>query len=171
MQREFADARSRIANLLADLEHANAQIARFDERERIARQLREVTATLSSTSTDVQSKSATIALLESQLVQLREERAAMLARHAEESQRQLVQMDQLKLAAQQKAIRGDGIKASKGVVEELQGTIASKTEEVHAIFKQLNERLTLARQEADKRVEEMEVLKRQRGRIEEETQM
>lgn len=169
LQKELVDGRTRIANLLADLEQANTRIEKFNAKEQeLVKQLREVTTSLTSASTDVQSKAATIALLESQLSQLREDRALIIARNIEESQKQAAQIDQLKMMTQQGQLVEAELQQTRKQVEELQVTILSKTEEAHTIFKQLNERLSVARGEADKRVDELEAVKRQKLKIEEE---
>jgi myosin heavy subunit len=169
MQRELQDEKGQAAKLLADLEQSRTQIEKLDGKEGgLRRQLSELTTALTSTSTEVQSKAAAIALLESQLMQVREEKSMLITRHAEEAQKQFVQMDQLKLVAQQKEVLEAELQQTKGQVEELRNTISSKTEEACAVFKQLNERLSLARQEVDKRVEELEMLRKQRGKMEEE---
>lgn len=168
-QKELIDGKARIANLLTDLDQTNAQIEKLNTREQdLVRQLREVTTSLTNTNTDVQTKSATIALLESQLSQFKEDRSLIIARHSEESQKQLTQIEQLKLVVQQKQSIEADLQQAQNQVKELQATISLKTEEAHVVFKQLNERLSMASGEADKRIEEFEMFKKQKLKIEEE---
>lgn len=168
-QKELIDGKARIANLFTDLDQTNAQIEKLHTREQdLVRQLRELTTSLTNTNTDIQTKAATIALLESQLSQFKEDRGLIIARHSEESQKQLTQIEQLKLVVQQKQSIEADLQQAQSQVEELQATISSKTEEAHVVFKQLNERLSMASGEADKRIEEFEMFKKQKLKIEEE---
>lgn len=143
----------------------SAEDASVRERE-LVQQLRQMTDSFNTNSTELQARSATISLLEAQLSQAKEARQNTASRHEGESKAMREQIDLLQAQCAEARQKESQMQAQKDKAAELDAQISLLKADSAKAAQLFNERLHKASADSDRKVEEFEAFKKQTAKIE-----